>query len=70
MCMAVLFYAHQHLSSSSVIRVLFPVSSVESFLPAVPQFVFTNHHFFFFFLSLQFVSVNAVLFPLSLSLCW
>ena len=55
-------WTHQHLSSSSVIRMLFPVSSVPP--PAVPQFVFTNHYFFFP-PSLQFVLVNAILFPLS-----
>jgi len=68
MCMAVLFYAHQHLSSSSVIRMLFPVSSVESFLPAVPGFVFTNHHFFSCHCSLSWWMLFC--FHYHLSLCW
>ena len=62
MCMAVLFYTHQHLSSASVIRMLFPVSSGDLFYSSCASICL---HKSLIFPVIQFVLVNIILFLIS-----
>jgi hypothetical protein len=60
--MAVLFYTHQHLSSASVIRMLFPVSSGDLFYSSCASICL---HKSLIFPVIQFVLVNIILFLIS-----